>query len=453
VDDASDTLTLRGQGNAAGDLGVLLAEFGSRDVCPRLAVDGMAVALEEIGPRDDWELAIGKNALALALGFEPIRNETVVVFLSADALRRWALRQLELSDAFRWADKLTILVDGLGSSVFGPQLRCFGLGDPAPSFDHSRANSDPSAGGTVQIAPEALNRKVGQSLLTGGDLDSAQTSCLRLWAERDAALLLCDEVSYRAGEFQVTLRSGRRVNMQLDGVYTGPTRKQLELVQTAVAWCLAEHRDARHALLVDRLALEAVEGERFISFLRSHLAAAVQDARDRYRVFVIDKKDAAAKETRDILKDVRVQADAYATKVRDLTSTFLRDLLAALLLIGLGLLGRMNSDGLAKLLEAAPVDTFFKVLAGYFLLSAAFQIATHWRDLYLTTEELTRWWSLTRTSLPGSEVKRVLSEVIKPRRKTFIVAVAVIALCNLAIAGALWNWKTVLESVLASGVK
>lgn len=448
-DDASDTLTIRSQGNALEQLGALLTLLAASNVHPHIAVHGMTVAPEELAAGDAWVLTVGKRSLISALGFAPAQNETAVLFLSIVAFDRWATRQTSLNEGFRWTDRLTILVDGLSGAVAGPQLRCSSLGESVPAFDpQPQALSQNRVKTLVQVAPEALSRQIGQTLLTQGDLASPQFACLRRWAERDASQLLCDEVTYRGGYYHVVLRGGRRVTMTLDDPSEPPDLAALEFVQTAVAWCFAEHRDARHALLIDRLSLDAGEGGSFIVFLRAHLQSALQDARDRYRLVVLEKKDAAAKETRDILKEVRAQADIYASKVRDLTSTFLRDLLAALLLIGLGLLGRMNSNALAELLDAGPVDAFFRILASYFVLSATLQIATHWRDLHLTTEELRKWWGLARTSLPGDEVSRLINHVITPRRLTFFIAVILIGACNLGIATALWNWKLLLTSVL-----
>lgn len=448
-DDATDTLTLSGRGGALEHLAAAVAALSSAGVHPRIIVDGNAVTLDEVAATDLWALTVGKRSLVTAVGFSPSDNETAVIFLSVTSFDRWASRQTALKDGFRWQDRLTILVEGLASAVSGPQLRCCSLGRELVDFDpQTKRFGTQAVLALVQIAPEAMTRQVGQSLLTTGDLANTEIACLRRWAERDAARLLADSVTYQRTQYSVALRGVRRVTMVLDEPTVAPTAADIDLMQNAAAWCFAEHRDARHALLIDRLALDAVEGASFITFLRSHLKSALQDARDRYRLVVLEKKDAATKETREVLKDVRAQADAYATKVRDLTSTFLRDLLAALLLIGLGLIGRMNSDSLRQLLEVEAVDMFFRILAGYFIVSAALQVATHWRDLFLTTTELHRWWLLTRSSLPGEELKRLLNEVIKPRRFTFFIAIGVVVLSNLGIALALWNWKSLLESVL-----
>lgn len=449
MDDATDTLTLRSRDGEVGQLNETVAALVARDVRPRILLDNSPVELDEVSRGDMWTLTVAKASLITALGFVPAVNETAVLFLSPAAFDQWACRQTSLKEGFRWTDRLTILVDGLYGYVAGPKLRCAVLGQAVPAFDSQASTVDAQVvSALVQVAPEAMNRQVGQSFITQGNLDQAGFACLRRWAERDAARLLCDEVSYRQGQFLVTLRGTRRVSLVLDEPTNPPTKEELEQLQSAAAWCFAEHRDARHALLIDRLALDGSEGASFITYLRANLKAALQDARDRYRLVVLEKKDAAAKETREILKDVRAQADAYAAKVRDLTSIFLRDLVAALLLVGFGLLGKMNSETLGQLLDAKAVNAFFCVLAGYFVLSATLQIATHWRDLCLTTRELRNWWVLTRSSLPGDEVKRVLEDVIKPRRRMFYTAIWVVALSNVAIAIALWNWQLLLGLVI-----
>jgi hypothetical protein len=453
-DDATDTLKVSGHGNALEALSGVIALLAESNVHPRLSVDGAAVVLEEVAPSDSWELNVAKRPLAVALGYTCEHSETLVMFFSAAAFNSWATRQTALKDGFRWPDRLTIVVDGIVGALAGPQLRCGSFAVPLPDFDTDKPAIAPQhVTPLVQLAPESTTRMIGQTFLTRGDLGSTSFSALRRWAERDAAQLLCSEVTFRDGTFCAQLKGGRRVGLLLDDPSAPPELADLELVQQAASWCFAENRDARHALLVDRLALDAEEGKSFILFLRDHLQSAMQDARDQYRMVVLEKKDAAAKETREVLKEVRTQADLYASKVRDLVATFLRDLLATLLLVGLGLLGRINSDTLKSVLTSEPVDVFFRVLAGYFLLSTAFQVATHWRDLSLTTSELKKWWRLARTSLPGSEVVKLIDEVINPRQRTFVAAVLVIFVLNTSVAMALWNWQSLLSSVLSSAVK
>lgn len=120
-----------------------------------------------------------------------------------------------------------------------------------------------------------------------------------------------------------------------------------------------------------------------------------------------------------------------------------------MLLIGLGLIGRLNGDSLGKLLDSAPVDGFFRILATYFLVSALLQASAHWRDLHLTAAELDRWWGITRTNLPGDRVRDLLHEGISRRKRTFFVALGIVFLLNCAVAVALWHWKAVLQFLLS----
>lgn len=449
-DDVTDSLSIAHAGGALDLLGEAVRLLAESGVPHRLSVDGTAVSFEEMGTNDAWQLTLAKRNLTTALGFPCDADETVVIFLSVQAFESWASRQAALQDGFQWPRRLTIVVDGLDDVVAGPNLRCGSFDEALPDFDTGKSELvAQQVLPLVHLAPEATRRKVGQTFLTKGNLGNRSFAELLRWAERDAGQLLCSEVAHRNESLYAELKGGRRVSMPLDIPTSPPKPAEVDLVQQAASWCFTEHRDARHALLVDRLALDAKDGESFLLFLRSHLKGALQDARDQYQIVVLEKKDAAAKETREILKEVRTQADLYASKVRDLVSTFLRDLLAALLLIGLGLIGRIDSSALASISTSEPVNLFFKALALYFLLSGAFQVATHSRDLWLTTSELKRWWHLARTSLPSHEVTRLINEAIAPRRRTFITAVLVVLILNGGVALALWNWRCLLSSVLA----
>ncbi|REM96265.1 hypothetical protein DSI35_27195 [Mycobacterium tuberculosis] len=196
-----------------------------------------------------------------------------------------------------------------------------------------------------------------------------------------------------------------------------------------------------------RLALDAKEAESVFDLLRRELPKALEVARQQFRVTVVERKDQSVKEQRELLKDVRSQAEIFSSKVRDLVSSFLRDILASMLLIGLGLIARLNSGELTKVSGSAAIDAFFKGLAVYFAISFVVQVAAHWRDLWLTSRELRRWWDLSRSQLPGSDVARIIGEVIRPRWITFLSGVGLLATLNVVMIASLWNWKALLEAL------
>lgn len=416
---------------------------------PDLDVEG-----QEPDLAGEWSVQIGKDVLIDRLGITRELDESVILFLKFDAFTSWLANQLGIETPYRWT-KLTILVDGLTEAVAGPSLRVFGLESKSIAFD-TVAAADYAVRRPAQVpahlAPPFSPHAIGATALTSGAVGAPEFALLRARAEQDAASMLCSETFSRGALTFAALRSGKTVVLPMRPAQeietSSPSPSQLKGVQDAFIWVYADQRDTRHALFVDRLALDAERGESLIGLLRRAVPEVLEDARDRYRVFVLGKKDQAAKEARDILKDVRAQADLFASKVRDLVSGFLRDLLASTLLIGLGLIGRLKSDELAPLVKSTPVDAFFKFLACYFVGSTLLQVSTSWRDLHLTDRELKRWWRRTRSHVPGRSMTNLLEQGLGPRRRTFGAVVVIIVLLNLAVAGVLWNWKWILDSFL-----
>ncbi len=449
--DNRDSLLVNGTADALPALHEYFEEAQRCGMHPVVNIDGESVALEEISDAMQWSVPIGKNGLIDKLGIPSDLQDQSILFFDQAAFKTWANRQVGLKERYGWPNKITLLIDGIEGSVSGPRIRASALGADFASFDEAANNQFPSKDSItslVYLSSELTSHCILQTALTTGDIGSDDFAPLRRWAEQDAAVLLCNETALREGTPIAILRGGRRVSLPIGGQDLAPTKEQLLILQGAVSWAFSEHRDARHALLIDRLTLEVRDDDSLIGLLRRALPAALQDARERYQLFVIEQKDAAAKETREILKDVRTQADLFASKVRDLVSTFLRDLLASLLLIGLGLIGRLNGDGIGTLIESVPVDGFFRILSLYFAVSASLQIATHWRDLHLTTGELEKWWDATRAHLPGDKVNKLLIDGIRPRKVTFVFAVVLIGLLNGAVALALWKWKFVFQALL-----
>lgn len=413
-----------------------------------LKVGEDAVLLEELRETDNWQLSIGKDRIIHALGIDKLPDETVVLFLTVEGYEEWADRQASLAQAFSWADRLTIYVDGIGGSISGPALRCGPLDTSLLCFDLESQLTFPdekAVARQVYIERGVLPRGIGKSILTRGDFALPSFSPLLRWSEWDSSALLMGDVATSDGRLVAVLRGGRRVELIVDRYASAPNWAHLQSLQAAVGWAFSDYSEAQHALLMARLALDAKEGESVFDLLRRELLKALEVARQQFRVTVVERKDQSVKEQRDLLKDVRAQAEVFSSKVRDLVSSFLRDILASMLLIGLGLIARLNSGELTKISDSAAIDAFFKGLAVYFAISLFVQVAAHWRDLWLTSRELKRWWDLSRSQLPGSDVARIIGEVIRPRWVTFFSGVGVLAILNAVMIASLWNWKALLE--------
>jgi len=411
-----------------------------------LRSEGHSVSLAELHPSDIWELSIGKEKLIPILGIVSTSDEKVLLFFLVEVFEAWADRQTSLPEAYSWPGKLTIYVDGIGGGLSGPFLRCVDFFDEIIDFDSGtilRFPDDKDLSRIVYLSKNVLPRGIGKSLITTGDAANKSFKPLLRWAERDASVLLCEEVVTRSGQTIALLRGSKRAELVVERSFEPPAWEYLQLLQSAVSWSFSDYSEAQHALLLARLALDANNGESLFVFLRRELSQALEVARQQFRVTVVERKDQSVKEQRELIKDIRSQADIFSSKVRELASAFLRDVLAAVLLIGLGLIARLSVETLDKLMSSLPVDAFFKGLSVYFAVSFIFQFSIHWRDLFLTSRELRRWWSLSRSQLPGSEVEAIVEEVIRPRWVTFFITALVILVLNLVVCMGLLNWKHV----------
>src|SRR5690606_14845571 len=108
----------------------------------------------------------------------------------------------------------------------------------------------------------------------------------------------------------------------------------------------------RLKLLLDRLTLDLGTRSCYIESLHTHLAPALRQAQDSYGFVILDRKDAYVKEMREIMKDMKSQADLYAEKTRAITNALIRDFLGVLFIIALSFMGKFDRTNLHALLAS-----------------------------------------------------------------------------------------------------
>lgn len=143
------------------------------------------------------------------------------------------------------------------------------------------------------------------------------------------------------------------------------------------------------------------------------------------------------------MKDVRTQADLYASKVRDLVSTLLRDVLAVLFLVGVSLIAKLNTTEVATSVNSAQLFIFFKVLAIYFFFSMTLQIISHTRDLVLAKNECEKWLQLTHDYLTKEVVEENFTKPLSKRRNMFCFFASISIAIYLGLIGLSWNAENI----------
>lgn len=426
---------------------------------PNLRVDGEScnqadlstlAAAEPIDWPANWQLTLDKSRLLDSV--RPV--DEAYIFLTLPAFLQWSER---LSPLNRGTMELTgehtyLFVQGLSAGFGGPRLAVLPITAPLKPPPENCLNL-PSEADVLKVVHVISGYQLLMDptaiALTWGDRNQAAARSFRRLSAMVAGLSIVQDVYARNSEIQVVLRGTRRVELPLaDNEFEDVTSKELDQIYTAAEWVFAEREETRHKLLTDRLSIDIRDETSLLTALRSYLAVALKQAKERYGFVILDRKDAYHKELRDLMKDVRAQADLYAAKVRDLVSALSRDTLAVLFMIGVSLVARAKSNAIEELLSSTEVQIFFKVLAGYFVVSIVLQGASHWRDISLAKKEGSDWHTLTREYVPQGTFQTYFEDPRKRRHRFFMTALLVCALIYACLAYLSWNIATVYETVL-----
>ncbi|MBC7457672.1 MAG: hypothetical protein H7235_05295, partial [Bdellovibrionaceae bacterium] len=133
---------------------------------------------------------------------------------------------------------------------------------------------------------------------------------------------------------KVILNGLRRLSLPVYDASDNCTYQFVGSLVQLVKWIYEDRVNTRKKLFNERLTLEADDSKTLIKALQLHLGDSLEQAKERYNFVILDRKDAYVKELKDLLKDLRAQSDLYSQKIRGLLSNFLRDVLAALVLVG-----------------------------------------------------------------------------------------------------------------------
>jgi len=431
------------------------------DAAIRLHIDEEYTELDDLAPYLDgtygfskWRLNLSKVVLSKRLKTDD-HDATVLFFFDRSVYQGWlsALNPLKsVNGLFVENESVLIYLAGLDACFGGPRLAVMPI-------DSREIIGDwwPFAGDLpqekelrehVHLVPSEPIRLSPQSFeLTWGDFGSELAAPFRRLCSVCAAAGFADVIY---GQDKIVLKGVRHLEIPLlDQSSEVPDKDSLTLIQKALSWVYEERIDTRKRLLSDRLCLESDNKSCFLYLLMQNLDDSLKQSKDQYRFVILDRKDEYAKELRDLLKDLRQQADLYAEKVRGLISGLLRDTLAAFVFVALSLSSRLGSKAEVLISDAGVL--FFKALAVYFVVSALFQATSATRDISLSDRELEEWSDVTREYFSRKEMHNRINRDLRGRRSTFYVYMMLIVLSYVIMAGLSWNMIYIAQSFIDLG--
>jgi len=425
---------------------------------PSLLISEMAVGNIELDELEfyqgqPWRVLVGKQVIAQKLSLR--EDEKTVFFFSVERMTKWA----ESLDPFSHSDPIepdfsstvTVRVAGLRTSFGGPSLWVLPADGEVPS-NLGRATKLPEISAVLDVIHLNADRHLQVSpstwALTWGGLneDVAKPWCLLSCMVLAASLV--QELRRINDKTHATLKGTKRVSLELADRNEKVVYELCAKLIAAVERVYEERAETRLRLVMDRLSIDVDTSSTLVAGLQLHLANALQQAQDSYAFVILDRKDAYHKELRELMKDMKAQADLYAAKVRDLVASVTRDTLGVLVLVGFSFLGKFDANNLRTLLESAELQLLLRCLSLYLIVSFVMQWTTHWRDASLAYKESLRWLSVLQSYTSKSDSRSNFLDPLDARRSTLWIALAVSGAIYVALAVAVWNLPKIAQSLL-----
>lgn len=459
-----NNLTLLGDAPTREALECLAKVFTSclaLNYTPEISLDNDLCDIEEIqgmlqgGPLPHtWRVVIHKPKILEALPLlRP--NEQRILFLLNTSFVSWA----RLLGAFKkceidFTNPTTIIAAGLPDSFGGnllwvlPIVKFEGFTPPHDTAIPKLPNSEDVRKLIHVITDQPTSINPASFALTWGNLSLPEaTIFFRIYCVLLAGCLAQD-IYISDGSVRCSIKGTKRLDLPLEDPLDPIMNEVGAKLTETVSWIYEERAETRQKLIADPLSIDLDPNKSLVSGLSKYLGNALKQAKDRYAFVILDRKDAYYKELRDIMKDVRAQADLYANKIRDLINALFRDLLGVLILIGLSLIAKFDPTKITSLGSSPEIVLFFRALSGYFVLSFFFQLISHSRDVSLSWSESNGWLDLMRDYTSDAELEERFRKPLKARRLTFWVAVFAVGTLYIALAFISWNFSLITKWLL-----
>lgn len=398
-----------------------------------------------------WKLVVSKAIISEKV-IEGEGGVSIVLFFDEKAYLGWitGLDPLKVkNNVFACSSSVLVLAPGLKKSFGGSRLAVIPLEDKSLPIKWPSDDTLPSEGVIrehVHIVPSEPIRLCPRAFaLSWGDMSNVSAKPFRTALALSLSSSLADVIY---GAHCIVLKGFRHLELNLFAESDKEISSDfINLLQDALVWVYEERVDTRKKLLVDRLCLESINEDSFLSLLITNLDNALKQSKDQYRFVVLDRKDEYAKELRELLKDLRGQADLYAEKVRGLIAGLLRDSLAAFVFIALSLSSRLGADVGVLVSDIGLI--FFKALGVYFIMSGALQITSSVIDLRLADRELAKWSEVTKEYISKVELDRRIKSDLSDRKAIFWVYVLLVLVIYFVLGLSSWNITLIVDFLLS----
>jgi hypothetical protein len=400
-----------------------------------------------------WSITLGKTALTELLTSR--QNDTKVLFFSTENFNKWVseidpfIKNSPLHPDF--TNPITIFVDGLAESFGGPSVWVVPLNFDVAAMGDIEPCDLPSSSAVhklIHINSDCLMiiSPLGW-VITWGNLEQ---DLAKNWLKLSAMVLsacLVQELYRSDNTIHATLRGTKLISVPLTRDVELGGLHQI-LIQT-VLWVYDQRPETRVKLIMDRLSIDFTPTQSLLVGMKESLPEALKQAMDSYAFVILDRKDAYHKEMRELMKDMKSQADLYAAKVRDLVSAISRDVLGILVFLAASFLGKFDQSKIHEVIASNEFSLLMKFMAGYLIVSFTLQLLTHLSDANLSYRESTKWLKVLQNYTSREDNNDGFIRPILNRRLTLFFALGGVGLIYVLLAILVWNLTFVIQLLLA----
>lgn len=385
---------------------------------------------------ENWRIILSKNVC----GDNGTGPKKIGFFTSQDSFLEWLtnLNPFLPTCPICQYSELVIVVSGLEGAFSTPTATIRGLGE---SISPAQEQSTPMPGN--HIIRETLHVLCSDDVVffprhflpVSGHFESAAG---RIFLNKSEAVLAACLASTFGQESHISLKGIKHHSLSLAS-RGNPETPPSEVVQLGrlVSWAYLENRDTRLKLVRDRLSLDLDPSRPFAPQCSSLADDILAQCRDEYDYVVSDLRNEFEAGKRQFLTDLKSLAMGYHDRMHDMLKALIRDFLAVLLFLTLGVGAKLIDSPMLAL--SHPFALLMKALGFYVLASGVLQSFLYLFD-YRDLSRLAGIWARhTRGFMNEDRVEHYIDEYTRTPRRWFSAVLAAWFAAYIALGTSLFN--------------
>lgn len=412
-----------------------------------ISSDDLADFISNNTAYNSWEINLNKSSL-----LSNDLGKTSYFFVQHDKFIEWlsGLDPFSEENPFHKSSPLQIFVYGISQPILGQSFQILPFGHSAQT--NTTQFKVPQATEVNKIVHSVSAKEIiinpSHFVFTSS---SSETEIENKLYKLAALTLAASVVNEFYSVERITVDGIRRIEMKLFENTDIISKKEYQSLLKLVTWIYEEKTTTRQKLFSDRITLELDESKSFVFALSQHLENSLLQAEQRYNFVILERKDKYISELKDLLKDIRNQSDLYSQKIRTLLNNLLRDVLAAVVLVGFTLFTKFSDN--IQLDKELLLTYVFNGLALYYVASILFQAIVDFTDIYVSSKEILYWKNATKELLPEKEFTKHIENSLKGRKRSLWIIYSLIALMYLSVSLACYKFPVYFKKISTKKVE